>query len=218
MKSFLWRLRSNACMFLLAMVIFTGIYLPTAYSDLRYFYLNFCFSHIDPFLVSLFVSFGFFMLYTKRYTYDEEYLYGHSRKSSFFAAQCAAVVFALMFACYALGVALLVRRSFFTENIVGTAAVYNISAAEIFLNFISLFIVNMLMFETADILRKFKTWKFWAVVAVLVMAVIAVCYVYVKILPLKRFDYWMGMFVIFLPLFAVAAVCDWFMTRGKQCR
>ncbi len=218
MKSFLWRLRSNAVWFLLALFVFTGIYLPIAYSELHYFYLSFRFAHADPFMASLFVSFGFFMLYSKRYTYDEEYLYGHSRKYSYCAAQCASAVYALLFACYALGIALLVRRSFFSGSVIASADFYKISAAELFYNFLSLFIVNMLMFEVADIFRKFRTWKFWVSVAVCVATVVGLYFIYQNIKSLIWFDYWTGMFVIFSPLFAVAAACNLFMTRGRQYR
>ena len=218
MKSFLWRLRSNAVWFLLATAVFTGIYLLLAYSELHYSYGSFRFAHADPFMMSLFVSFGFFMFYTKRYTYDEEYLYGHSRKYSFCAAQCAAAVYAVLFACYALGISLLVRRSFISGNVIASADFYGMSAAEILCNFTSLFIVNMLMFEVADILRKFRTWKFWVAVAVCAAAVVGVCCIYINIMTLKQFNYWIGMFAIFPPLFAVATACDLFMTRGRQYR
>ncbi len=218
MKSFLWRLRSNAVWFILALTVFTGIYLPLAHSELRYAYLSFTFTHADPFLILLFVSFGFFMFYTKRYTYDEEYLYGHSRKYSFCVAQCAAAVYALLFACYALSIALLVRRSFFVGDVIASAVFYNISAAEIFYNFLSLFIVGMLMFEVADILRKFRTWKFWVAIAVCAAAVVGMSCLYVNIMTPKWFNYWIGMFVIFSPLLVIAAVCNLFMTRGRQYR
>lgn len=218
MKSFLWRLRSNVGLFLLALTVFTGIYLLLAYSGLHYSYRSFRFEHADPFMISLFASFGFFMLYTKRYTYDEEYLYGHSRRYAFCAAQCAAAVYALLLACYALGVALFVRRSFFAGDVIASTAYYRISATEIFYNFMSLFIVDMLMFEVADIFRKFRTWKFWVAVTVCATAIVGVCCIYVNILPLKRFDYWIGMFLIFPPLLIVATACDLFMTRGRQYR
>lgn len=218
MKSILWRLRSNAGWFLLALAVFTGIYLPIAYSELNYFYMSFGFKHADPFMISLFVGFCFYMLYTKRYTYDEEYFYGHSRKYSFCAARCAAAVYAVMFACYALGVALLVRRSFFTGDVIVSMDFYEISAVEIFFNFASLFVVDMLMFETADILRKFRTVKFWIAIAVCAAAIVAVCIIYVNIMTSDRFNYWIGMFVIFPPLCAVAAACNLFMVTGRQYR
>ncbi len=218
MKSLLWRLRSNAVWFLLALGVFTGIYLMLAYSELRYSYLSFGFEHADPFLASMFISFGFFMFYTKRYTYDEEYLYGHSRKYTFFASQCAAVIYALLFASYALGVALLVRRSYVSGDVIVSANFYKISVVEIFYNFLSLFIVDMLMFETADILRKFRTWKFWVAVAVCAAAVVGVSCLYINIASKQWFNYWIGMFVIFTPLFFVAKSSNLFMTRGRQYR
>lgn len=218
MKSLLWRLRSNAVWFLLALTVFTGIYLLLAYSELRFFYRSFSFAHADPFLVSMFISFAFFMFFTKRYTHDEEFLYGHSRKYSFCAMQCAAAVYALLFALYALGIALLVRRSFVAGNVIVSTAYYKISAAEIFYNFMSLFIVNLLMFELSDIFRKFRIWKFWAAIAVCAVAVVGVCFLYVNISTLKLFNYWVGMFVIFTPLYVIAAGCDLFTTRGRQYR
>lgn len=218
MKSFLWRLRSNAAWFPLALAVFTAIYLLLSYADIRYGHHSFYFSHADPFIVSLFVSFAFFMFYTKRYTYEEEYLYGRSRRYSFCATQCGAVVYALLFAAYALGVALLVRRSFVSGDVIVPAELYAISAAEIFFNFLSLFVVDMLMFEIADIFRKFKTWKFWAAIAVFAVSIFAVCKIFAVVTSAEWFNYWVGMFVIFPPLVVIAAACDWFMTRGRQYR
>ena len=218
MKSFLWRLRSNAVCFLLALAIFTGIYLLSAYSELHYSYLSFRFAHIDPFMISLFVGFGFFVFYSKRYTYEEEYLYGHSRKYSFCAAQCAAAVYSLLFASYALSIALLVRRSFFVNDAITSIDLYKISSAEITYNFISLFIADMLTFEIADILRKFKTWKFWSTIAVCLISIIVMYCIYKNVMSFPWFNYWVGMFVIFPPILVIACLCNLFMTRGMQYR
>jgi len=218
MKSFLWRLRSNAVWFLLALAIFSGVYLWLAYSGLRYWYHGFSFSHADPFLPSMFIAFAFFMFYAKRYTYDEEFLYGHSRKCAFVSAQCGAVVFSLLFSCYALAVALLTRRSFAAGDVIMAEPLYNISALELFFNFLSLFVVDMLMFEVADVLRKFKTPKFWVAAAVVVATLVIVCLIYVDKSASVGFHYWKGMFLIFAPLLVVAFGGDLFMTRGRQYR
>lgn len=217
-KSFLWRLRSNAGWFLLALAIFSGLYLLLTNSEIRYSFRGFSFAHADPFLPSMLISFAFFMFYTKRYTYDEEYFYGHSRKHAFVATQCGAVVYALLFSCYAMGVALLVRRSFVAGDVIMSESLYNISALEMFFNFLSLFIVDMLVFEVADIFRKLKTWKFWAAAVAIVATLVTVCLIYVEKSLSNDFHYWKGMFLIFVPLACVAFGSDLFMTRGRQYR
>ena len=75
-----------------------------------------------------------------------------------------------------------------------------------------------LMFEVADVLRKFKTPKFWVAAAVVVATLVIVCLIYVDKSASVGFNYWKGMFLIFAPLLAVAFGGDLFMTRGRQYR
>lgn len=219
MKSFLWRLRSNAIWFLIAMAVFVGIYCLLAYADIKYMSLTLSFSHCDPFIVCFCVSFGFYLIYTKHYTYDEEYIYGHSRRHAFFSSLGVAAIYSLLFAFLALGTALLVRRSILTApNVIAPDDFYRISSTDIGLSWLSLFLIGMVGYELALLFRKFRSWKFWMTLAVGVAAFTILYKTLGYIVDNKWFDYWIGMFLIFVPLFVVLTACDFFRTRGRQYR
>ena len=219
MKSFLWRLRSNAVWFLIAMAVFVGIYCLLAYSDIKYMSLSLSFSHCDPFIVCFCVSFGYFLLYTKRYSYDEEYIYGHSRKHAFLSSLVVAIIYALLLAFFALSTALLVRRSILSDQyVISPVDFYRISGMDIGLSWLSLFLINMIGYELALLFRKFKSWKFWLTL-ILIVAVFTILFkIFVYIADCKWFNYWVGMFLIFVPVFVILTVCDFFRTRGRQYR
>lgn len=220
MKSFLWRLRSNAVWFLIAMAVFVGLYIYFAYSQIYTFDIYVLrVDHVNPFIECFFVTLGFFLIYTKRYSYDEEYIYGHSRRHAFFSSLGVAAIYSLLFACLVLGSALLVRRSIVSaHDAMVIAELYRLSAVDIILNFISFFLLSMVAYESAILFRKFKSWRFWLTfiggVGIFFGLYRAVYY----IAQFKWFNYWVGMFFIFVPLFVVLTVCDFLRTRGRQYR
>lgn len=219
-------MRSNFLRFIVAMAVFTVIYVILVFTKIEYLPNSntvSCLDGIDPAAVSGCVSFAFFLFFTKCYSYDEAYFYGQSRKGAFCSALCGAAVYAVMFAFYALGTALLVRRSVLSSADIGLSAdVYRISAAEIFYNFAYLVIVDLIAFELANILRKFRSWKFWIAITVCIAAFILL-YIFNVVLPqssgiISDFDYWGAMFAVFVPQLIVMAAGDFFMTRGRMCR
>ncbi len=219
MKSFLWRMRSNIGWFLAALVVFTVAYLCWAYCNIEN-----CLMYISPVVWSMLVAFAFFFVYAKRYTYDEAFLYGESRREAFGAVTCGATVFALIFSFYVLGLALFVRRS--TIPLTGEIAafdVYNLHWWEILANFMHIFVCNMIAFETANLLRKFKTWKFWLVFAICFLVFVLMGY-YLIWMPMNsdgisyEFNYWSGMFSVIIPLIFVMMAADIYMSRGRQYR
>lgn len=218
MKSFLWRMRSNIGWFLAALVIFTVAYISWAFSN-----IDFCLQYVSPVVWSMFVAFAFFFIYAKRYTYDEAFLYGESRKGAFGAITSGATVFALIFSFYVLGLALLVRRSAISmSDSIVSIDVYRLYGWEIFANFMHIFICNMIVFETANLLRKFKTWKFWLIFAGCLVIFLLMGYFLIWN-PMnggysEEFDYWSGMFSVIIPLIFVMIACDVFMSRGRQYR
>lgn len=222
MKSFLWRLRSNAIWFLIAMVLFTVIYVWWAYAGYEYQMDKvYCLDRISPVVILLFTCFIFFLIYTKRYMYDEEYLYGHSRKTAFCSAQCCAALFSVLFALYAFSVALLVRRAILSASYIATSdELYKIPASDVLCNLVFIFVVNMLAFETANILRKFKTWKFWVSFIVCLTLVITMVLLFV-LNPadqhaLNQNNYWLIMISVFTAQLIFMIGCDFLLTRGRQ--
>ena len=94
-------------------------------------------------------------MYTKRYSYDEEYIYGHSRRHAFFSSLGVAAIYSLLFACLVLGSALLVRRSIVSaHDAMVIAELYRLSAVDIILNFISFFFVKYGCIRIGDIIPK----------------------------------------------------------------
>lgn len=219
MKSFLWRLRSNAVWFLIAMAVFVGVYTYLAYTQVYNDSYTLRFEHVNPFLECFFVTFGFFLLYTKRYSYDEEYIYGHSRKHAFLSSWGVAAIYSLLFACLVLGTSLLVRRSILSApDVMAFAELYRISGADIILNFISLFLISMVAYEIAILFRKFKSWQFWLTLIGGIAIFAGLFRTIYYIMQFNWFNYWVGMFLIFVPLFIFLTVCDFFRTRGRQCK
>jgi len=226
MKSFIWRMRSTAVWFLAATALFTGSYLAWAYSNVRSpgeynGGLN-NLSGISPIVISMLSIFVFYLIYAKRYTFDEAYLYGESRSAAFGSAICGAAVYAAVFAFYVLGLALFVRRGILSASyMVVSSDLYRMSAAEVFFNFAQLFLTNMIAYETADILRKFKSWKFWIAAAVSITVAVALGVVFV-LKPMddvySNFDFWKAIFMLTVPLTAIMIAGDIFMTRGRQYR
>ena len=219
MKSFIWRMRSNFGYFLAAMTLFAVIYVIIAYKNVRLFPnsgMARCLDGIDPTIVSACVCFAFFFICAKRYTYDEAYLYGQSRKGAFLSGLSSAFVYASVFACYALGIALLVRRAILSSpGLVVSANLYDVTAVEVFFNFLYLVTVNMIAYETANLLRKFKSWKFWIVFAVCI-ATFAVLYIFIVVLPQSRdiahFNYWSAIFSAFIPQLIIMILGDFLIS------
>ncbi len=221
MKSFLWRMRSNILWFAIALILFTGAYLGWAYGGLSG---SGPLEQVSPVVWSMLVAFAFFFIYTKRYTYDEAFFYGESRKEAFGAVTCGATVFALIFSFYALGLALFVRRSVISmSGQIAAIDVYTLHWWEIFANFMHIFVCNMIAFETANLFRKFKTRKFWLSFAVCFAVFLLIGY-YLIWKPMNnddisyKFNYWSGMFAVIIPLIFVMMAADIYMSRGRQYR
>lgn len=228
MKSFLWRMKSNVAYFLAAMALFAVIYIPLAYSEFYYsdtLYFVQCLQHTDPIIVAFCVCFAFFFICSKRYTYDEAYLYGQSRKGAFGSAFCSSAIYAVLFACYALGVALLVRRAILSApNFAVSSDIYRISADEIFYNFALLAVIDLVAYEAANMLRKFRSWRFWLTLAVCVTTLVFLV-IFNVILPQQNsggvygaVKYWSAMFSVLIPQAAIMIAGDFIMTRGRLCR
>ncbi len=226
MKSFIWRMRSTAVWFLAVTALFTVSYLAWAYCNVQppeaYNGGLSDLSGISPIVISMLSIFVFYLIYAKRYTFDEAYLYGESRSAAFASAICGAAVYATVFAFYALGLALFVRRGILSASYMAVSAdLYRISAAEVFLNFAQLFLTDMIAYETAAMLRKFKSWKFWIAAAVGIAAAVVLGVIFV-LKPMEdiysNFDFWKAIFTLLVPLTVIMIVCDIFMTRGTQCR
>lgn len=225
MKAFIYRMRSNVGYFSASMAIYAVIYLLLAYSRVKpHFDSNMvrCLDGIDPTIISGCICFAFFFVCAKRFTYDEAYLYGQSRKGALLSALASAAVYALLFAFYALGLALLVRRSVLSSAYLAVSAdQYNISATEMFCNIVYITTVNLIAYEAANLLRKFGSWKFWVSLAVFVASFI-VLYVFIVAIPQSkdptRFDFWRASFATFIPQLTVMFFCDFFMSRGRQVR
>ncbi len=223
MKDFIWRMRTTAVWFLAALAIFTGAYCLWVYSNVHVPKNGGdveCLDGISPIVVSFLVAFVFFFLYAKRYFYDEAYLYGETRKEAFGAAFSGAAIYAVIFAFYVLGLALLVRRSILSmPDVAVSIKVYDISPAEIFYNFAYLVIINLIAYETANLLRKFKSWKFW-LVAIISFGLFAGLGTLLMLTPdvMEEIGYWGSAFLLFVTMLIVMTAGDIFMTRGRQYR
>lgn len=130
----------------------------------------------------------------------------------------------MIFSFYALGLALFVRRSVISmSGQIATIDVYTLHWWEILANFVHIFVCNMIGFETANLLRKFKTWKFWLSFAVCFAVFLLMGY-YLIWKPMNndgisyKFNYWSGMFAVIIPLIFVMMAADIYMSRGRQHR
>ena len=218
-------MRSNLIYFAAATVLFTVIYIVVAFSNIRSnpdSHSVWCLEGIDPTIICGGVSFAFFLICTKRYTNDEAYLYGQSRRTAFLSAMITAFVYSTLFACYALGVALLVRRSVLSApNLAVSADLYLLSVKDILCNLIFLVIVNLIAYEAANILRKFKSWKFW-ITFIVCIAAFVVLYIFIVAIPqsknIANFEFWGAMFAVCVPQLLIMSICDFLMARGRLCR
>lgn len=224
MKSFLWRMRSNIGWFVIAVVLFSVMYVWYAYGRVTCLDSGSvsCLRGISPMSISYFCCLAFFFIYAKRYTYEEAYFYGQSRKGAWGTALCGAVAYGVLFSGYALGLALLVRRGILSApDMAVPSELYTISAKDLLYNFLSLVITNLLAYETANLLRKFKSWKFWITVVSCIALLVLLYIVFVVNRQTGNsatatFDFWQAVFGVFGPLLALMTIGDFFMTRGKQ--
>lgn len=221
MKSFIWRLRSNYLFFLVAIALFTVIYIIMGYSSIEYHPYRHevsVLSYADPMILSAFVCFAFFLICSKRYTYDEEHLYGNTSKLAICSSLLASFIYVVMFSCYALGLSLLVRRGILSvDRLAVSKDLYDLSALEIFQSFASLIIINTIAYEVANILRKFRSWKFW-VTLVSCAIIFYVSMGAVLTLPQKHLSYWELYFALTSIALVIVTVGDILMTKGRQYR
>ena len=229
MKSFLWRMRSNVGWFVAAMALFAAVYAWWVSFNVRYRTMGGttqiiadCLSGISPIVISYIVCLSFFFLSAKRYSADEEYLYGHSRRYAYVAAYLSSAVYAVLFALYALGAALFARRSVLSApDMAVTTDVYDIAGWELAANLAYLVLINLIAYESANLLRKFRSWKFWLTVIVCggVLLLLAVVFLFSRQTGVtQESHFWPQMFSVFGPLLAVMTACDLYMTRGRQYR
>lgn len=226
MKSFLWRMRSNISWFVIAVILFSVVYTCHAYGRITNLDSGSvsCLHGVSPIVISYLCCLVFFFIYAKRYTYDEAYFYGQSRKGAWGTALCGAVTYGVIFSCYALGLALLVRRGILSApDMAVPLELYIISAKELLYNFLSLAVINLIAYETANLLRKFKSWKFWATAGSCIVLLVLLYIVFVVNRQTGNsatatFDFWQAIFGVFGPLLALMVIGDFFMTRGRQNR
>ena len=229
MKSFLYRMRSNVGWFAAAMALFAAVYAWWASFNVRYYGMGGttqiiadCLSGVSPIVLSYIACLLFFFLSSKRYSADEEYLYGHSRRYAYSAAYLSSAVYAALFALYALSAALLVRRAILSApDMAVPADVYDIAGWELTANLAYLILINLIAYESANLLRKFRSWKFWLTVvgcggALLLLAVVFLFGRQTGVTNESHF--WPQMFSVFGPLWVVMTACDLYMTRGRQYR
>ena len=219
-------MRSNIVYFLAALALFTAVYVVVAYTNVVYFpesdYVK-CLSAIDPTVICGAFCFGFFLICTKRYTYDEAYLYGQSRKGAFFSALACAAVYAVTFALYALGVAILVRRSMLcSPELAVSADLYRLTATDILYNLAFLITVNLIAYEAANLLRKFKSWKFWVTIIVCI-ATLAVLYIVITDNRVdndgvEKIKWSVSMLLVFVPQLLIMISGDFLSARGRVSR
>lgn len=221
MRSFLWRIRSNVGWFVAAMALFTALYFVLYASNYRA-YDSGVFTYINGLAVNPLgpaggCTLGFFLLCTKRFTNKESYLYGVSRRAEYLSGLGSAACWSVLSALYALSVSLLTRYCFLSASDMAVPdTVYTLGAGECFAGFALLFVVNMDAYATADILRDFRTRRFW--ITFLACLAAAVFLLWVFWLSGSIEGYWGPRFASFGTFLPIIFAADFIMSRGRQYR
>ena len=213
MRSFLWRMRSNVGWFAVAMALFTAVYIVLYARAVRQ--SDGGFSYAEPAVSPLGPAGGctlaFFLLFARRFTNKENYLYGASRRAEYLSGLGAAACWAVLSALYAFFVSRLIRCCFPAAG--GHAAV---GADECFAGFALLFVVNMDAYGVAAILHDGRTRRFWA--ALLFCLAAAGFLLWVFWLSGSVEGYWVPRFATFGAFLPVVFTAGFLMTRGRQYR
>lgn len=130
---------------------------------------------------------------------------------------------AATFALYALGVAILVRRSMLcSPDLAVSVDLYRLTATDVLYNLAFLVIIDLIAYEAANLLRKFKSWKFWVTIIVCIATLVTL---YIVITDnrmdndgAEKIKWSICMLLVFAPQLVIMIVGDFLSARGKVSR
>ncbi len=234
MRSFLWRLKSNTPTFIAVCILFTAAYAVAFFSSLAVMEYGFTqegslygilHAVIGPYFTPVKTAGAsaaiFFFFYAKTYTPYEAYLYGFSRRQNRRVSLAAAVVYAGLFAMYAVAVAAVTRMLYFSVRW-AEPDIYRLPADEYFLNFAVIFMFGLLSYAAANSLRCFRSARFWVGETACVLLWILLFLFTEKALPgqplFGRIWSWDRLWYMFLPVTVAYGLFNVVMTIGRQKR
>ena len=234
MRSFLWRLKSNTPIFIAVCLLFTAAYTAAFFASLAVMEYGFTTEgslygvlhavvgpYFTPVKTAGVSAAVFFFFYAIKYPPYEEYLYGFSLRQNRRGSLAAAVVYAVLFAMYAVAVAAVTRLLYFSVRW-AESDIYRLPAGEYFSNFAVIFMFGLLSYAAANSLRRFRSVRFWAGETACILLWILLFLFTEKVLPGQSLFgciwSWDRLWYTFLPVTAAYGLFNVVMTIGRQKR